>query len=188
MSTFIAAIVKGFVEFDPAVPIVGIVVTNVMSQNHFELIKGAITRYVKNVPVLGYLPFKSANTAVTATRVSSRQRIASGGFKNHELGQLQEAHIDLKIQLLTLAGTSVDAHLPSPIVTQQVDSTLGIAQDDARLIFTIKIILKRLGSGRDAQTVAARLQTKLYQTASTRCIWVAVIRKNSRRNWQRIPQ
>lgn len=38
--------------------------------------------------------------------------------------------IDLH-QLLTLAGTSVDAHLPSPIVTQQVDLTLGIAKDDA---------------------------------------------------------
>ena len=130
-STSIAAIVKGFVEFDPAVPIVGIVVNNVMSQNHFELIKGAITRYVKNVPVLGYLPFKkSLSLPSRQLGLVPDNELPAVDSKISELGQLAKAHIDLN-QLLTLAGTSVDAHLPSPIVTQQVDLTLGIAQDDA---------------------------------------------------------
>lgn len=129
-STSIAAIVKGFLEFDPAVPIVGVVVNNVMSQNHFELIKGAIERYV-DVTVLGYLPFnKELSLPSRQLGLVPDNELPTVDSKIAELGKLAKAHIDLH-QLLTLAGTSVDAHLPSPIVTQQVDLTLGIAKDDA---------------------------------------------------------
>lgn len=129
-STSIAAIVKGFLTLDPAVPIVGIVVNNVMSQNHYELIKGAIERYV-NVPVLGYLPFKK-ELALPSRQLGlvPDNELPEVDAKIAALGKLATAHIDLN-QILALAGTSVDPKTPSPIVTHQVALTLGIAQDDA---------------------------------------------------------
>ena len=40
-------------------PIKGVIINNVMSKNHYELIAGAIHRYL-NLPVLGYLPHNEA--------------------------------------------------------------------------------------------------------------------------------
>ncbi len=50
-----AAMVKGFVELDKDVMIVGVIANNIKSQNHYELVKESIERYC-GVEVLGYLP------------------------------------------------------------------------------------------------------------------------------------
>jgi len=129
-STSVAAIVKGFVEFDPAVPIVGVVINNVMSQNHFNLIKAAIDRYV-GLPVLGYLPYKKELS------LPSRQlglvpddEIPSVDKKIAGLGQLASEDIDLK-RILSLAGSSTESTLIKPFVQHQVKLTLGVASDEA---------------------------------------------------------
>ncbi|GCF95197.1 cobyrinate a,c-diamide synthase [Enterococcus florum] len=53
-STSIAALVKGFAEFDPELTICGVVINKVASENHYLLIKKAVETYTA-VPVLGYL-------------------------------------------------------------------------------------------------------------------------------------
>lgn len=55
VSTSTAAMVLGYKNLDPKVNIVGVIVNNLSSQKHFELIKIAIERYTK-VKVLGYIP------------------------------------------------------------------------------------------------------------------------------------
>lgn len=53
-STSAAAIVKGFVELDRQVNIVGVIINRVGSETHFMLIKKAI-EYYTDIPVIGYL-------------------------------------------------------------------------------------------------------------------------------------
>ncbi len=53
-STSVAAVVKGFAEFDRAVMISGVIINKVASETHYQLIKKAIETYT-DVPVFGYL-------------------------------------------------------------------------------------------------------------------------------------
>ncbi|CEP90941.1 cobyrinic acid a [[Clostridium] sordellii] len=55
MSSSAAAMVLGYKELDKEVNIKGVIVNNVKSKNHYELIKEAIEKYC-NVEVLGYFP------------------------------------------------------------------------------------------------------------------------------------
>ena len=53
-STSVAAVVKGFAEFDPDLLICGAIINKVASETHYQLIKKAVETYT-NVPVFGYL-------------------------------------------------------------------------------------------------------------------------------------
>lgn len=55
MSSSAAAMVLGYKELDKEVNIKGVIVNNVKTKNHYELIKEAIAKYC-NVEVLGYFP------------------------------------------------------------------------------------------------------------------------------------
>ena len=55
MSSSAAAMVLGYKELDKEVNIKGVIVNNVKTKNHYELIKEAIEKYC-NVEVLGYFP------------------------------------------------------------------------------------------------------------------------------------
>lgn len=136
-STSVAAIVKGFMTFDPAVPIAGVVVNNVMSENHYQLIKGAIDRYV-GLPVLGYLPFKK-ELALPSRQLGlvPDNELPEIDSKIAALGELATKHLDLD-RLLALAGTSTAIENPQPLARQRVRLRLGIAQDDA-FSFTTEI-------------------------------------------------
>ena len=53
-STSVAAVVKGFVDFDPKLNICGVIINKVASETHYQLIKKAVELYT-DVPVFGYL-------------------------------------------------------------------------------------------------------------------------------------
>ncbi|CEQ19554.1 cobyrinate a,c-diamide synthase [Paraclostridium sordellii] len=55
MSSSAAAMVLGYKELDKEVNIKGVIVNNVKTKNHYELIKEAIEKYC-NIEVLGYFP------------------------------------------------------------------------------------------------------------------------------------
>ena len=55
----IAAVVKGFVDFDPAVDIRWVLFNRVGSPNHYDILKKAVTSNT-DVKVLGYIPRESA--------------------------------------------------------------------------------------------------------------------------------
>lgn len=53
-STSVAAVIKGFADFDPDLNICGVIINKVASETHYQLIKKAVEKYT-NVPVFGYL-------------------------------------------------------------------------------------------------------------------------------------
>lgn len=128
-STSIAAVIKGFMDFDKKTPIAGVIINKVMSKTHFKLIKGAIQYYL-NLPVLGYLPFKKDLT------LPSRQlgllpdnEIPGVERKIFRLGKLTRQNINLK-KLIRLA-TSANGPLTNPFIPKKVCFCLGIAYDKA---------------------------------------------------------
>ncbi|WP_276753957.1 cobyrinate a,c-diamide synthase [Limosilactobacillus ingluviei] len=128
-STSAAAIVNGFVNFDPQVKFAGVIVNNVMSENHYQLVKGAIERYTP-LKVFGYLPKQPAMA------LPSRQL---GLVPDAEIKQVDEkieliaqevaAHVDLAG--LVAAARAVQQMQQLPFSLPKVQLRLGIAQDDA---------------------------------------------------------
>lgn len=128
-STSAAAILKGFIDFDRKVPIVGAIINNVMGENHYRLVAGAIHRYLK-IPVLGYLPY---NPKVV---LPSRQlglvpddELADVDKKIDLIGKEVKQHVDLK-KVLALAK-EVKKREPDPFHIPTVSLRLGIAEDKA---------------------------------------------------------
>lgn len=128
-STSAAAILKGFIDFDKKVPIKGVIINNVMSENHYKLVAGAIHRYL-DIPVLGYLPHNSEIS------LPSRQlglvpddELPGIDKKIAEIAQEVEEHIDLQ-QLESLAALStVNKNISFNIPTTKL--RVGIAKDEA---------------------------------------------------------
>lgn len=89
-STSIAAIVKGFAEFDTELTIQGVIINNIASENHFSLVKGAIEKYT-NVTVYGYL---GKNPAFS---LPSRQ-----------LGLVPDNEIDNVMEIISLIADSLE--------------------------------------------------------------------------------
>lgn len=128
-STSAAAIINGFVDFDPEVDIRGVIINNLMSDNHYQLVKGAIERYSK-VKVLGYIP-RNASMALPSRQL--------GLVPDDELDQVDEKiemigdeiaqHVDLD-QLVSLADEN-ETMGESPIRLPKCRLKLGIAEDEA---------------------------------------------------------
>lgn len=128
-STSAAAILQGFLDFDPDVAIKGVIINNVMSANHYRLVAGAIHRYL-DLPVLGYLPH---NPEIV---LPSRQlglvpddELAGVDKKINEIAAEVKAHVDLD-KLVDLAE-EVTVKQPDPFKIPPVKLRLGIAEDEA---------------------------------------------------------
>lgn len=129
ISTSAAALVKGYLDFDPKVNICGVIVNNVMGASHYELVKAAIDRYVK-IPVLGYLPH---NAAVS---LPSRQlglvpddEVMQVDQKISEVAEEMKAHVD--ISLIEHLARDDQRVIESPVAPKTSSLTVGIAKDDA---------------------------------------------------------
>ncbi|NEW61849.1 cobyrinate a,c-diamide synthase [Granulicatella sp. zg-ZJ] len=101
-STSAAAIVHGFASFDKDVNIAGVIINRVASQNHYELIKGAIERYT-NVEVLGYFP-KNINVELPSRHLGLIPDVEMENLDKtfDTLGELAEQYIQLD-RLLEIA-------------------------------------------------------------------------------------
>ncbi|MBO1308012.1 cobyrinate a,c-diamide synthase [Enterococcus sp. 669A] len=128
-STSMAALVKGFAEFDPDLKISGVIVNKVASENHYQLIKAAIERYT-DVPVFGYL---KRNQGV---ELPSRQL---GLIPDREISDVL-SKIDQVAEALkeTVDLTALLASLPEETINfvpesypQYPDLTLAYALDEA---------------------------------------------------------
>lgn len=128
-STSAAAILKGFLDLDPAVPIKGVIVNNVMSVNHYRLVKGAIDRYL-GLPVLGYLPH-DAQVALPSRQLGlvPDDELPTVDKKIARIGQQVAEHVDLD-KLVQLAQP-VEQRATDPFQSLKVKLRLGIAQDQA---------------------------------------------------------
>lgn len=128
-STSAAAILKGFLDFDPQVPICGVIINNVMSANHYQLVAGAIRRYL-DVPVLGYLPH-NPKVALPSRQLGlvPDDELAGVDEKIALIAEEVKQHVNLD-QLVTLAKT-VTVKEKDPFDVPPVKLRLGIAQDEA---------------------------------------------------------
>ncbi|WEG72743.1 cobyrinate a,c-diamide synthase [Vagococcus intermedius] len=104
-STSVAAIVKGFVEFDPDLNLAGVILNRIASDNHYGLVKASIERYT-DIPVLGYL---GKNAMVS---LPSRQ-----------LGLVPEGEIDNLSAMITDLGQTLTQ-------TIDLDKLIELATDD----------------------------------------------------------
>lgn len=128
-STSAAAMVHGFKTFDPDVTIAGVIVNRVASQNHYDLIKGAIERYT-DVEVFGYLP-KNTSVELPSRHLGLIPDVEIAGLeKNFEiLGQLAAEHIDLERLLARVE--QADKPQQNPFSPKTYPLTLAYAMDDA---------------------------------------------------------
>jgi cobyrinic acid a,c-diamide synthase len=132
VSTSAAATVLGFKLFDPDVQIAGVIINRVSSDNHFRLIKSAITRYC-HLPVLGYLPplpdwnLPSRHLGLIPARELERRQT-----QWEQLAASVEQHIDLDTLLELAECRPVQGRLPAlPTDERYSRLTLALADDEA---------------------------------------------------------
>lgn len=129
-STTTAAILKGLIDFDPQLQIKGVIINNVMSENHYQLIKGAIERYLPGLAVLGYLP-KDPRVSLPSRQLGlvPDAELLNVDEKIGRIAQMILDHVDLE-QLISLA-TEEQTQVEFPFTLPNVHLKLGIARDEA---------------------------------------------------------
>lgn len=128
-STSVAALVKGFAEFDPEIKLCGVVINKVASENHYQLIKKAVERYT-SVPVMGYL---QRNQSV---ELPSRQlglvpdrEIENVLTKIDQVAEAMAQTIDLTSLLTSLPEETI--HFTPESYPQYPEVTVAYALDEA---------------------------------------------------------
>ncbi|WP_090405504.1 cobyrinate a,c-diamide synthase [Enterococcus malodoratus] len=128
-STSVAAVIKGFAEFDRAVMICGVIINKVASETHYQLIKKAIETYT-DVPVFGYL--KRAEGVELPSRqlglVPDRE-INDVTEKIQQVAESLEKTVDLNSLLEKLPDEKV--FYQSPKFPQFTGLKVGYALDEA---------------------------------------------------------
>lgn len=129
-STSAAAVVKGFVELDKSVDIIGAIINRVASKSHYELIKGAIEKYT-DVKVLGYFP-KNADVELPSRHLGLIPDVEMDNLeqKFSVLGDLAEQHIEIDNLLSLVDRPKQIAHTPF-IKKDYSEITIAYALDDA---------------------------------------------------------
>lgn len=135
MSVSIAALIRGFVDFDRDVPIRGVIVNHVETAGHAALLKEIIENYT-GIPVVGYL--KSAD----AIHLDSRHLGLIPAGEVHDLdGKLD--HLAAMISgtvdipaVLRIAEEAPDfdnpgLENPAPVSPPRVRTSIAVAQDTA---------------------------------------------------------
>jgi cobyrinic acid a,c-diamide synthase len=131
----VAALLHGFMTYDPAVRIGGVILNRVASDRHEQILREAAATV--GVPVLGAL--RREDRAATPSRhlglVPAAERSAEAVATVTALGRLVAAHCDLEA-LLRLAGSapplSADPWDPHTAVASEQGEAIGHPSSDAR--------------------------------------------------------
>lgn len=134
VSTSAAATVLGFQMLDPELNIAGVLLNNVTTDGHFELIKNAIEKYCQ-IPVLGRLP-KLPNIELPSRHLGlvTAQEQDRFSEKWELLADAVEKYIDINklLNIATLKSSDVRGqHVPQILVEQGKGLKLALAQDEA---------------------------------------------------------
>jgi len=128
------AVVMGFREFDKEINLAGIIINNVASQNHYDIIKKAIEESC-SVTVLGYLK-KESDITIPERHLglipSEERKINSALYD--KLGQMVLETIDIDRLLATAGSAGNFPDYNKSIFTDRNDSlnvTLAVARDNA---------------------------------------------------------
>ncbi len=125
-----AAVLKGFEILDPDVNLCGVILNNVASQRHLELVKNGIEEHCQ-AEILGYLP-RSLNFNIPSRHLGlhmgEEDPIGAEAISN--LAKTVSEHIDLK-KIIDLAGNnSLKLSFLKPI-SEEPKVRLGVARDKA---------------------------------------------------------
>lgn len=133
VSTSIAATVMGFQRFSPSLNIAGVILNRVNSDNHYQLLSAAITRYC-GLPVLGRVPVMS-DIALPSRHlglVPAQENVPQHEHWQRLARQLENTlDIDRLLSLSVLNSLPQGDLLPKPDSSQGKGLTLAIAEDEA---------------------------------------------------------
>jgi cobyrinic acid a,c-diamide synthase len=128
----IAAVVKGFESFDPAVRFAGIVLNHVGSDQHYSLLETAI-RSVTTTPLLGYLPMEAA-IAISERHLGLHtvEETASVENRRAALSLAGSRHLNIKPLLgLSWSGAAAKSEVVPAQCSEQKRVRIGVARDKA---------------------------------------------------------
>ena len=122
MSRSVAALTKGYTEFDPRLRFAGVIMTKGGSEKHKTMTTADLP-----VPLLGWIPRSDALT------VESRHlglKMADEDARMKDTGEFIEEHCSLDLLLAAAANTSVIDAAMSPTPAEK-NTRIGIALDEA---------------------------------------------------------
>ncbi len=127
VSRSIAALVKGFAEFD-RVNIQGIILNNAGSERHVKLIKDSLSSAGINIPVVGALP-QNPQVSIPSRHLGLHMA-GENSLNSTLLSEFIEKHLDIEA-VKAIAGnfSTPDVDLDEP--QEKFDVKIGIAQDSA---------------------------------------------------------
>lgn len=132
----IAALVKGFIEFDPDLKFLGVIVNRVNHIKHAKLLKEAIEYYTP-ARYLGHLPYQP-DLEIPSRHLGLYQGLEQNDDLYDRWADHIEQHINMKLILSSIETTqkqSTQKPVPSthrwPRVSQTEPFTVGVAKDEA---------------------------------------------------------
>ncbi|HET6571540.1 MAG TPA: cobyrinate a,c-diamide synthase [Solirubrobacterales bacterium] len=125
MARSAAALIHGFASFDPDLRMAGVILNNVGSEAHAEMIREAVAG---DVPILGAIP-RAADMAVPERHLGLHLPHEARRDYAEQLASLVEAHVDLD-RMLEAARTERPA-LPVAAATPEPTARIGVARDEA---------------------------------------------------------
>lgn len=125
MARSAAALIHGFASFDPELRIAGVILNNVGSEGHAEMIREAVAG---DAPILGAIP-RAADLSVPERHLGLHLPHEARRDYAEQLASLVEAHVDLD-RLLEAARTERPAP-PVVAVTPEPTAQIGVARDEA---------------------------------------------------------
>lgn len=128
-----AALLHGFVHFDPELAVAGVIFNNVASDNHERMLREAVVAGVPGVAVVGCLPRDPA-LAIPSRHLgltTAEENPLSDLFLDH-LAQVVDRHLDLDL-LLRIAGATTPgtAEPASPRDEPAAAVRIAVARDAA---------------------------------------------------------
>ncbi|EHL14894.1 cobyrinic acid a,c-diamide synthase [Peptoanaerobacter stomatis] len=129
MATSIAPIIKGFLEYDKKLNIVGIILNNVSTDSHYNILKNSIKK-ISNIKILGRIPKqKDINLSSRHLGLKLATEDAENEEKLKKISQIVKENIDLQ-SLLDLSVSPDLSYIPDNI-NKNYDITLAVAMDKA---------------------------------------------------------
>ncbi|MDO9097939.1 MAG: cobyrinate a,c-diamide synthase [Candidatus Methanoperedens sp.] len=126
-SRSIAALVKGFSEFD-SVNIAGIILNNAGSERHVKLIKDSLKSSGIKIPVIGALP-KNPELSIPSRHLGLHMA-GENNLNIEKLSDFIEKHIDMEaVKTIANNFTAPDVELDEP--DENFNARIGIAYDAA---------------------------------------------------------
>jgi len=128
VSRSIAAVVKGFSEFDRGVNIQGIILNNAGSDRHVKLIKDSLHGAGIKIPVIGALPVNKELSI--PSRHLGLHMASENDQKATELASFIEQHIDMD-SVKTIASNFKTHEIGFEASEEQFNVKIGVANDNA---------------------------------------------------------